>query len=120
MNKGLRREGRKKENRRAGSGSRREAFCEERWKQENQLGVVKNRVESDRNVKSGSLRRQSGFMGKTRKLVKRPSSLVSIPDTSSSSSSSLVCTLCLQPKEEEEGGGQSESGVITAFFFFAN
>lgn len=86
-----------------------------RWKQENQLGVVKNRVESDRNVKSGSLRRQSGFMGKTRKLVKRPSSLVSIPETSSSSS--LVCALCLQPKEEEEGGGgQSESGVITAFF----
>lgn len=48
--------------------------------EENLLVAVKNRVESDRNAKSGSLRRQSGFMGKMREPVKRPSSPVRSPD----------------------------------------
>lgn len=72
MNKGLRWEGREKASRRAASGSRRETLCEERWKQENQLGVVKNRVESDRNVKSGSLRRAERLHGEDEEVSEAP------------------------------------------------
>lgn len=98
-----------------------------------QGNVLRGKIEADRislsSSRIGSSQTEmqkvghcSGFMGKMRKLVKRPSSPACSPDPPGRR---LLFhhllwsrTLCLHPQGTEEGagGGRSESGVIRLFF----